>query len=360
MSFKCKIGLHKWNGCKCAECGKIISNLYAYHAWESDCEKCSTCGLIRTGSHNWSGCKCTLCGKTRDEQHQWNHCRCSTCGIIRDEQHDWSKDCEICSVCKKTLVNGHKWNGCICTQCGKTRDEHHDLKRCKCTRCGAIRHDWSANCQICYVCGYDREVALHTWTKDSSKCAICNKEISENYLPLVFLSDKGFVSASGNGQSITKINARIENLVAFPIKVLIERGTYFKALGNHQNMVAREEYRLTLGPHQIKNIEISASCINAERPIPKKDNEFNGVSSVNNYNLTRFLEASKGRDPMVVQAGIWAITDGYTREKLKKRLINIPDRFSSSKFNIAPAISDGQIDEAKRILDMLNILHSIY
>jgi hypothetical protein len=61
MAFKCKIGLHSWNGCKC-----------------SDCEK------------------------TRDEQHDWNGCKCTKCSKIRDEQHDFSKNSEECSCCGKT------------------------------------------------------------------------------------------------------------------------------------------------------------------------------------------------------------------------------------------------------------------
>ncbi len=40
MSFKCKIGLHSWNGCKCSECGKISEN---QHDWSKDCAECSKC-----------------------------------------------------------------------------------------------------------------------------------------------------------------------------------------------------------------------------------------------------------------------------------------------------------------------------
>jgi ankyrin repeat protein len=38
MSFKCLIGLHSWNGCKCSACGKIQDK---FHTWNGF--KCSTC-----------------------------------------------------------------------------------------------------------------------------------------------------------------------------------------------------------------------------------------------------------------------------------------------------------------------------
>jgi hypothetical protein len=41
MAFKCKLGLHSWNGCKCSECGKIRDEL---HNWFPDQEQCSGCG----------------------------------------------------------------------------------------------------------------------------------------------------------------------------------------------------------------------------------------------------------------------------------------------------------------------------
>jgi len=42
MSFKCKIGFHDWNGCKCSACGKVRKQ---QHDWSVDFEKCSICGF---------------------------------------------------------------------------------------------------------------------------------------------------------------------------------------------------------------------------------------------------------------------------------------------------------------------------
>jgi hypothetical protein len=46
MIFKCIIGLHSWNGCKCTECGKIRDQ---QHNWLKENEKCSICGKTCDG-----------------------------------------------------------------------------------------------------------------------------------------------------------------------------------------------------------------------------------------------------------------------------------------------------------------------
>ncbi len=50
MAFKCKIGLHSWNGCKCSDCEKTRDE---QHDWSNDCEKCSKCGKTRDGNQEW-------------------------------------------------------------------------------------------------------------------------------------------------------------------------------------------------------------------------------------------------------------------------------------------------------------------
>ena len=64
MSFKCNIGLHPWDGCKCSDCGKIRD---AEHDVAADCGKCSRCGTT-----------------------------------FNDDAHDWSQDCDKCHL-NKTL-----------------------------------------------------------------------------------------------------------------------------------------------------------------------------------------------------------------------------------------------------------------
>jgi uncharacterized protein (TIGR02145 family) len=100
MSFKCNIGFHSWDGCKCSACGKIRDT---EHEVSEDCGKCSRCG------------------RTFDEEaHDWtSDCdKCSVCGKTRNNQHSWLKDCEKCSKCGKIQTNKHRFEGGICQICG--------------------------------------------------------------------------------------------------------------------------------------------------------------------------------------------------------------------------------------------------
>jgi uncharacterized protein (TIGR02145 family) len=101
MSFKCKIGIHSWNGCKCSECDVTRD---AEHELSADCGKCSSCG------------------KTfKEDQHDWTKdCEsCAACGKTRNTQHSWLKDCEKCSKCGKIRSNMHRITEGICEVCGQ-------------------------------------------------------------------------------------------------------------------------------------------------------------------------------------------------------------------------------------------------
>ena len=97
--FKCKVGLHAWEACRCQRCKQV-----------------------RDEGHAWSGCKCSICGKTREEGHDWGRdCeRCARCGKARVNAHDWSTNCEVCARCGKLRRNAHVWNGRKCTACRQT------------------------------------------------------------------------------------------------------------------------------------------------------------------------------------------------------------------------------------------------
>lgn len=101
MSFKCKIGFHTWQGCKCSLCGKIRDK---EHSWVGCL--CSKCGRIRNQQHMWDGCKCSRCGTTRDEEHTWDGCVCQRCGLTRDKEHKWKG--HMCTSCNQSRYIG-KW-----------------------------------------------------------------------------------------------------------------------------------------------------------------------------------------------------------------------------------------------------------
>jgi len=170
---------------------------------------------------------------------------------------------------------------------------------------------------------------------------------------LIFLHERGFVRARATGQSITEIYTKVENLIRKKLKVVVKSGTYFLSSGSHQNMVTRSEYTFTLWPCRTQRLGIEASCINASRPIPGQSDRFYGVARVSD-DLARFLEATQDTDPMVVQAGVWAITDGYSAHDVQARLV-AHDQYGNTR----QAVSDAQVAEARRILDRLGISHKL-
>ena len=175
----------------------------------------------------------------------------------------------------------------------------------------------------------------------------------KNELDLMILHQQGFVRAHATGQSITQIHGEVENLIDKTLRVIISRGTYFVARGNYQNMVTRSEYAFTLDPLSVHKVAINAVCINAGLPIPGEQDRFSGVRKVS-ADVSRFLDAAQNSNPMVVQAGVWALTDNYSASDIKSHLIS-RDQYGNRR----PAVTDPDIAEAKLILDGLVITHRL-
>jgi hypothetical protein len=171
---------------------------------------------------------------------------------------------------------------------------------------------------------------------------------------LLILHERGFIRANASGQSITEVYAEVENLIRKKLCVIVKPGTYFVSSSGHQNMATTKEYTFTLWPCSTERLHISAACINANMPIPGKGARFKGVSKVSD-NVARFLEASRGSDPMVIQAGVWTLTDNYSRYEVINHLIT-KDRYGSTSH---PITSD-HCDKAKAILEGLGISHRLW
>ncbi len=189
--------------------------------------------------------------------------------------------------------------------------------------------------------------------------------LQDGYIDVVDLYKKGLISAKGMGQSITDIHAEIVSRVNVVLKVSVAHGTYFVSRGNHQNMVTRRKYQFDLRPLGTECIRVPASCINASLPIPNERDKFSGVSRVPDK-VKRFLEAAEGEDAMVIQAGVWTLTDGYSRQRIQSTLRKrrVSTRYGIPLDGIAgsdegPAISIAEIERAKAILDRLRISHNL-
>lgn len=170
---------------------------------------------------------------------------------------------------------------------------------------------------------------------------------------VIELSEHGVVAVAGTGRNITQVQAKARNLIAKPLRVVIAPGTCFTSSGSHQNMVAVGATRFSLPPHGTEEITLAAACVNAERPIPTDADGFRGVHRVPAA-LTRFLQAAAGASAMVRQAGVWAITDGYTADQIRRHLV-VPDRDGGNR----PAISESDIAEARRLLDSVGVSHRL-
>ena len=170
---------------------------------------------------------------------------------------------------------------------------------------------------------------------------------------LLFLHQRGVVRVKATGQSITRIYAGVENLIRKRFDVVVKPGTYFVSSGGHQNMVTTAEYSFTMAPCSKEHLNINAACINAGRPIPGEKDRFCGVARVPDE-VARFLEASRLADPMVIQAGVWALTDGYSGHQVQTHLVS-RDRYGNTR----QAVSDSQVAEARKILNSLGIRHNL-
>jgi len=192
----------------------------------------------------------------------------------------------------------------------------------------------------------ERQIAALT-----AKAAFLNE--NQQY-ELTSLAQWGFVRAQAKGESITKIHATVENLIRKRIRVVVKIGTFFVASGGHQNMATTKEYTFLLspGPYSIERFNANAVCIDAGKPIPSEYSSFDGVSTVYS-DVARFIEASQEEDPMVIQAGVWTLTNYYSEKQIQERLVirNREDLLGRNP----PAITFEHIRKASSILRDLGI-----
>jgi hypothetical protein len=161
------------------------------------------------------------------------------------------------------------------------------------------------------------------------------------------------LTVKAKGRSITEVYVDVRNRSDCALNVFIPVGTYFRSRGAHQNMAIRKETVFAIDAGGTRFINVAATCINASRPVPGGNDSFRGVDRVTT-DLERFMKEAERQPAMVVQAGVWALTDGYGRHQIKERLVTLSSRGSSRL-----GISDSDVDRAKIILDTLGIRSSL-
>jgi hypothetical protein len=161
------------------------------------------------------------------------------------------------------------------------------------------------------------------------------------------------LDVTAKGKSITEIYVDVQNNFDRPLNVCIPAGTYLRARGSHQNMAVRKEIVFTIASGEARFLKVPAVCINGGLPVPGRDDRFRGVSRVSSH-VERFLRETPHHPEMVVQAGVWALTDGYDRQQIKDRLVT-----RSSSGRVVTGISDSDIDGAKAVLGRLGLQTSL-
>jgi hypothetical protein len=170
---------------------------------------------------------------------------------------------------------------------------------------------------------------------------------------LLTLVRRQTIAVHAAGQSITHIVVELRNLTFKMFKrVLIAPGTYFIASGPHQNMVLYKTRRLYLFRNWRRRIVVRAACMNATRPVAGYMDTFTDVAKADE-SLILFLKSARGRNPKIIQAGIWAITDNFSAHDIQPTIATTITSSLEARRQIY--ISRRQIGAAKRILDKLKI-----
>jgi hypothetical protein len=171
---------------------------------------------------------------------------------------------------------------------------------------------------------------------------------------LLTLVRRQSVAVHAVGQSITHIVVELQNLIYSKLftRVLITPGSYFIASGLHQNMVLYKARRLHLFRRRKRQIILRAACMNATRPVPGHRDTFIDVAKADE-SLVSFLRLARRKNPKIIQAGVWAITDNLSAHDIRPAIATTITSKVEARRQIS--ISHGQIRAAKRILDKLNI-----
>ena len=125
------------------------------------------------------------------------------------------------------------------------------------------------------------------------------------------------------GESITVVTAAVTNSTGVYMKVRIPIGTLFLASGHWQDMVSTADVRLELEPGTTQ-LRIPVACARAELPIPKEGNGFRGVARAEGDldKLMRSIAWKSRYNSLVIQAAVWAVTDGYSGYRIRERLVD--------------------------------------
>jgi hypothetical protein len=129
------------------------------------------------------------------------------------------------------------------------------------------------------------------------------------------LLQRGAIAIQCEGINIQYVKLSLVNNTNEELRVLIPVGTIFVSSGAHQSMSSAEPYEAVLDPHRSATLKVRVACINKLRPVPNPDSRFSRIEQSSGP-LLEFLRVSTTEPPAVIQAGVWAITDGTLKAQL--------------------------------------------
>ena len=85
---------------------------------------------------------------------------------------------------------------------------------------------------------------------------------------------EGYVEVTASGQGTEAVNLTIQRMRSDPMVITLPVGTYFKALGNSSDMIARRDGVITLKEDGPQTWALLARTVNRNRPVPVAEDGF--------------------------------------------------------------------------------------
>lgn len=187
----------------------------------------------------------------------------------------------------------------------------------------------------------------------SKKIEIFNSLENDGYvnsMPLHALEKLKEVETNGKGESIDSLNISLQNKTNSQQNGTILPGTIFHTKDDCQNMICTEETEFEIGPFGIYKMKVPVACIDAEKRIPTKNDNFNSTS-YKNQKLINIINELEDKNFNTKQAAIWAYTNSLTENQIINRL-----REGRTHRTV---ITREEIHDAKEALNNLNIRNKL-
>jgi hypothetical protein len=174
-------------------------------------------------------------------------------------------------------------------------------------------------------------------------------ELRENFIgEIQDFIERGYISASGQGESISRSRIIVENLTESRLIIRVSYGIFLASENlDVQNMLVSEEAEFSVGAGTTRSVYIGTLCMNIHKDIPDETNNFTLALLGEDSPLVELLrlldENHAGFE--VSQAALWHIVDDPGKEKITGTIIHQDGSY---------AITGEIYEEAVRIAGLLD------